>query len=42
MILKHLLMFGLILAALAVITTWVIFFKMVRENLKTGEIKKHQ
>ena len=41
MILKHLLMFGLIFAALAVITTWVIFIRMVRENLKTGEIRKN-
>lgn len=40
MILKHLIIFAGLFVTLAAVSTWVIFFRMVRENLKTGEIRK--
>lgn len=36
----HLIIFVAVFAALAVAATWTIFFRMVREGLKMGEIRE--
>ena len=40
--LLHLIIFITLFVMLAATSTWVIFIRMVRENLRTGEVKNHQ